>query len=74
MIKTCLWSVQFLNLLRSRVKLKLLYDAKTNQLRCLRQRFAVNFPMLYFMWFVLHITVGLRGCHCRLAFHCWFIN
>ena len=35
---------------------------------------SVNFPMLYFMWFALHITVGSLGCHYRLAFHCWFIN
>ena len=33
---------------------------------------SVNFTMLYFMWFVLHITAGAvsSGCHYRLAFHC----
>ena len=57
-IKTYLWSVQFLNLLWSRVKLKLLYDAKTNQLRCLCQRFVRKFPNALF--YVV--------C---LAYHCW---
>ena len=42
--------------------------------RCKNECFTVIFTMLYFMWFVLHITVGSRGCHYRLAFHCWFIN
>ena len=57
-IKTYLWSVQFLNLLWSRVKLKLLYDAKTNQLRCLCQRFVRKFR--YALFYVV--------C---LAYHCW---
>ena len=73
-IKTYLWSVQFLNLLRSRVKLKLPYDAKNECYDVCVSALSVNFPMLYFMWFVLHITVGSLGCHYRLAFHCWFIN
>ena len=57
-IKTYLWSVQFLNLLWSRVKLKLLYDAKTNQLRCLCQRFVHKFHNALF-------------CVVCLAYHCW---
>ena len=58
-IKTYLWSVQFLNLLWSRVKLKLLYDAKTNQLRCLCQRFVRKFPNAFIIYVVC------------LAYHCW---
>ena len=71
-IKTYLWNLQFSNLLRSRVKLKLLYDAKTNQLRCLCQRFVRKFHNALF-W--VYLFVEGRGFHVEGNFFFnFFIN
>ena len=57
------------------MKLKLLYDSKKRiNVTMFVSALAISQCLILCgLSSAYHITVGSRGCHYRLAFHCWFI-